>query len=291
MSAAATPRNDTAPGELARLLRDIERLDELTAHWDEQQLRILQARDSAIAALHREALTRLLRHVRNVAAARDALRAAAEDDVIYTVLRQHGLLKPSLEERVQAALTSVRPMLQMHRGDVALVAIAPPEVTVRLLGSCQGCPSSELTLSLGVEKAIKESCPEITHIRNLRGAIQTQQAEPQHAEMISPFAVTYPWLKVMRSDALGEGAAHFSQLSTHRLLLYRKGDQIKCYADACAHLGASLHGGCVQDGRITCPLHGFEYDLDTGECLTVPQVQLQVHACRTANGWIEVQPS
>src|ERR1044071_9827789 len=139
MSATAPARSDSPPEVLADLLRDIERLDQLTADWDEQQRLVLNARDAAIAALHREALVRLLRRLRRVESARDALREAAEDAVIYTVLRQHGLLKPSLEERVQEALNSVRPMLQKHEGDLTLLAVAPPEVTVRLLGSCQGC--------------------------------------------------------------------------------------------------------------------------------------------------------
>jgi Fe-S cluster biogenesis protein NfuA/nitrite reductase/ring-hydroxylating ferredoxin subunit len=286
MSAAVKNSDATAPGTLGELLRDIERLDGLTADWDEQQQRILQARDHAIAALHREALLRLLRRLRMVDSAREALREAATDEVIYTVLRQLGLLKPSLEERVRAALDSVRPMLQRHQGDVTLLAVEPPEVSVRLLGSCQGCPSSELTLSLGIEKAIKENCPEITRIRNVRGSI-----DPERAAITSPFAVTRPWLKVMRSETLHDGEVHFVQLPEHRLLLYRSGDRLKCYADACAHLGASLQEGRVHQGRITCPRHGFEYELDSGECLTVPEVQLQAHACRSAHGWIEVQPA
>jgi nitrite reductase/ring-hydroxylating ferredoxin subunit/Fe-S cluster biogenesis protein NfuA len=284
MSAAAPTRNDSAPDVLAGLLRDIARLDELTLTWDEQQRRILSARDAAIAALHREALARLLRRVQHVETAREALREAAADEVIYTVLRQHGLLKPSLEERVQEALSSVRPLLQKHQGDVTLLAIAAPEVTVRLLGSCQGCPSSGLTLSLGIEKAIKENCPEITRIRNVRGDI-----DPQRATIASPFEPA--WLQVLRSDQLQEREVRFVQLAAHRLLVYRCDDQFKCYVDACAHLGSSLQGGRVHDGRIVCPLHAFEYSLETGECLTVPQVQLQVHPCRSTNGWIEVQLS
>jgi nitrite reductase/ring-hydroxylating ferredoxin subunit/Fe-S cluster biogenesis protein NfuA len=231
-------------------------------------------------------VARLLRRVRQIETARDALREAAEDEVIYTVLRQLGLLKPSLEERVQEALNSVRPMLQKHQGDVTLLRVAAPEVSVRLLGSCQGCPSSELPLGLGIEKAIKERCPEITRVHNERASI-----DPQRADITSPFAARVAWLKVLRSEELPAGEARFVQLPAHRLLLYRTHDQVRCYADACAHLGSSLQGGQVIEGHITCPLHSFEYDLDTGECLTVPQVQLQVHPCRNVNGWIEVQPS
>jgi Fe-S cluster biogenesis protein NfuA len=59
----------------------------------------------------------------------------------------------------------VRPGLKSHNGDVELVAIKPPDtVEVRLIGTCSICPASTLTLSHGVEQAIKTLCPEIVTV-------------------------------------------------------------------------------------------------------------------------------
>ena len=54
-------------------------------------------------------------------------------------------------------------MLAAHKGDVELVDIDPDAnaVKLRLLGSCDGCPSSTVTLQMAVEKAILEAAPEI----------------------------------------------------------------------------------------------------------------------------------
>ena len=45
-----------------------------------------------------------------------------------------------------------------------------------------------------------------------------------------------------------------------------------CYAidDTCTHAGAPLSEGEVQDGKVTCPWHGADFDLKTGEALTPP---------------------
>ena len=74
-----------------------------------------------------------------------------------------------------------------------------------------------------------------------------------------------------------------------RLLLARRGGAVTCFENACAHLGLELDGGPVADGVLTCPHHGFAYDLATGECLTAPTVQLRAHAVRLVGERVEVR--
>jgi len=45
----------------------------------------------------------------------------------------------------------------------------------------------------------------------------------------------------------------------------------------------------ITDGFITCPHHGFRYALESGECLTAPEVQLQPHAVRVRGDAIELR--
>ena len=60
----------------------------------------------------------------------------------------------------------MRPFLAHHDGDVELLGIDPDAgaVKLRLLGSCDGCPSSSVTLQFAVERAIVEAAPEISRI-------------------------------------------------------------------------------------------------------------------------------
>jgi uncharacterized protein (DUF2249 family) len=71
-----------------------------------------------------------------------------------------------LNKRVQEALDEIRPYLQADGGDVELVELDPVAkvVKVRLVGACGGCPSAEMTLKGGVERAIKKHAPEIKSV-------------------------------------------------------------------------------------------------------------------------------
>jgi Fe-S cluster biogenesis protein NfuA len=60
-------------------------------------------------------------------------------------------------ETVETILGRVRPYLVADGGDVELVAIDGANVRVRLTGACAGCPSSHLTLSMGIETALREA--------------------------------------------------------------------------------------------------------------------------------------
>lgn len=73
-----------------------------------------------------------------------------------------------LRDRVEEALDSIRPALQADGGDVELIDIDEDNgiVTVQLQGACSGCPSAQITLAMGVERAIKEKVPEIKEVRS-----------------------------------------------------------------------------------------------------------------------------
>lgn len=65
-------------------------------------------------------------------------------------------------EKVIKAIDSVRPYLVADGGDVQLVDVTGDNVVkVKLLGACEGCPFSIMTLKAGIEEAIKKEWPEL----------------------------------------------------------------------------------------------------------------------------------
>ncbi|MBI5778726.1 MAG: NifU family protein [Planctomycetes bacterium] len=70
---------------------------------------------------------------------------------------------PTLQEKVEAALGKVRPMLAADGGGIELVSVDDKagDVKVKLTGACGCCPMSQMTLKMGVEKALKKEIPEI----------------------------------------------------------------------------------------------------------------------------------
>lgn len=69
-----------------------------------------------------------------------------------------------LEEQVNEALELIRPAIQMDGGDIRLVGIEGGVVTVHLMGTCETCPISPVTLKQGVERILAERVPEVTEV-------------------------------------------------------------------------------------------------------------------------------
>ena len=74
-----------------------------------------------------------------------------------------------LKERVEDALNKVRPSLQADGGDVELVDVDDSDgvVKVRLQGACAGCPMSQMTLKMGIEKILKQNVPEVSRVESV----------------------------------------------------------------------------------------------------------------------------
>ena len=76
------------------------------------------------------------------------------------------IMSEELKNRVQTVLNEVRPMLQADGGDVELVEVAEGGIVkVRLQGHCAGCPGAQMTLSMGIERKLKEEIPEVTSVQ------------------------------------------------------------------------------------------------------------------------------
>ncbi|BBP04280.1 hypothetical protein TPL01_20280 [Sulfuriferula plumbiphila] len=281
--------------ELARIASQITKLDEIAQTWDEHHAGTLSAIKSTIEALNCEAFRRLIRFLREDPACAVRLREAVRDPFVFGVLRFHGLVKDPLEHRVEAALEEVRPYLHEHGGDVELVAIrAPDTVEVRLVGACHGCPASGQTLTEGVERAIRQHCPEVQHIHQVSRPPQQQaHSDTTHhvVHFISPFAKGRDegWEPVCTLADIPDGGIFTHSHQGHELLFYRRSAVVSCMNNACAHMGMPLDGGELIEGTLRCPYHGFTYLLETGECLTVPEVQLTMHAVKVANDVISVR--
>ncbi len=76
-----------------------------------------------------------------------------------------GEVADSTKERVQSVINLIRPAVQADGGDIELVNVtATGVVQIRFHGACHGCPSSTMTLHMGIERNLREKVPEITQV-------------------------------------------------------------------------------------------------------------------------------
>ena len=73
-----------------------------------------------------------------------------------------------MREEIQAALDLVRPQLQADGGDAEIVDVSEDGVVkLRLKGACGGCPMSQMTLKMGIEKVLKAAVPEVSRVESV----------------------------------------------------------------------------------------------------------------------------
>jgi Fe-S cluster biogenesis protein NfuA len=79
--------------------------------------------------------------------------------------RTNGEAADSTKERVQSVINLIRPAVQADGGDIELVNVTELGVVqVRFHGACHGCPSSTMTLHMGIERNLREKVPEVTSV-------------------------------------------------------------------------------------------------------------------------------
>ena len=89
----------------------------------------------------------------------------SDDPAVNAQFESTMLPESEIRKRVQNLLErEVNPALGMHGGWVELIDVKRNSVYLRLGGGCQGCGSANMTLKMGIEKAIREQIPEVGEI-------------------------------------------------------------------------------------------------------------------------------
>ncbi len=153
------PQNLRATGD-----RIEQVLDELQATADPRIVDLAEELLRLVSELYGGGLARVVELAREQAPG--LIGALVDDELVASLLLVHGLHPDALDRPGGRRTGSVRPLLAAHGGDVELLGIDEDAgaVLLRLLGSCDGCPSSAGTLQGAVEGAIVEAAPEIVRI-------------------------------------------------------------------------------------------------------------------------------
>ncbi|NIO49480.1 MAG: NifU family protein [Candidatus Aminicenantes bacterium] len=69
-----------------------------------------------------------------------------------------------MKEKVEKSLDKIRPALMADGGNIELVEVKDDVVKVKLTGACGGCPMSQMTLKMGIERHLKNEIPEIKEV-------------------------------------------------------------------------------------------------------------------------------
>jgi nitrite reductase/ring-hydroxylating ferredoxin subunit len=98
--------------------------------------------------------------------------------------------------------------------------------------------------------------------------------------------------RVAKIDDVWEGEVHAVRASGKRVLLVCLEDGLRAYADRCAHLGLSMCDAKLEGHHLTCPAHGYRYDMRTGICdnVRLSSARLEAYPLRIEDGDVLVDP-
>ena len=102
-------------------------------------------------------------------------------------------------------------------------------------------------------------------------------------------APPHDWQPLCAVEDIPDGDILTRLIGGHDLVVYRNGAQVSCLPNYCPHRGWPFDGGRVRDGVLECPFHGYEFRLDTGECLTSSYLSLDPYPIRIRDGRVDVR--
>jgi Fe-S cluster biogenesis protein NfuA/nitrite reductase/ring-hydroxylating ferredoxin subunit len=249
-------------GRIETLLDEIESFEDPTARAKTAEM------VQTLLELYGEGLGRIVEMVGRLGSddLNDELLA---DELITHLLLLHGVHPIDIETRVLGALDEVRPYLESHGGNVQFLGIESDVARVRLEGSCEGCPSSTMTLKLAIEEAIQKAAPELEGVE-AEGAIE-EPSRPQMTIVAGPNLArkrkkqpeengASSWT-VVDAPGLSGGETLLREISGEPVLFLQVGEELLAYRDLCPGCGGSLELAALEGLELACPGCANRYDV------------------------------
>jgi nitrite reductase (NADH) small subunit/3-phenylpropionate/trans-cinnamate dioxygenase ferredoxin subunit len=96
------------------------------------------------------------------------------------------------------------------------------------------------------------------------------------------------FVAVCRAEDVVEGIGKVVRVHDKLVALFREGDAIRAIDDTCPHMGASLAGGCVENGVVTCSWHAWRFRLSDGAWADNPRIKIGAYSVRVEDGTVQI---
>jgi Fe-S cluster biogenesis protein NfuA/nitrite reductase/ring-hydroxylating ferredoxin subunit len=215
----------------------------------------------------------------------EVLERLVEDELVASLLVLHDLHPKDTETRVLEALDQVRPYLGSHAGGVELLGVDPEGVVwLRLEGSCDGCPSSTMTVKLAIERAIEEAAPEVTAVE-----VENLTTEPE-PKLLQIRPLRREWEVVEGLDRLAAGRLTAIEVAGTGVVVCSVAGELYAYRDRCPACGTGLAAGADLDAEVlACGSCRQRYDVRlAGRGIDHPELHLEPLPLLTGDGGVRL---
>ncbi len=265
------------------LVERVQALSSELEHLDAPSRAKAEELVAAIIELYGQGLERIFELLDESEVASTLRERLAGDGVVASLMLIHGLYPVPLDERVMEALDGVRPYMESHGGNVELLGLDDGVATIRLEGSCDGCPASSSTLELAIKQALDEAAPDLEGLI-VEGAIEDSRAKLSEGALELPMVTVAPghaetapaWHDVAGIDGVAEGELRSIEVAGLGLVVSRVDGVLLAYRDVCPGCDSELASGTLVEGLLACPACERSYFLPrAGRSVDEERLQLQ----------------
>ena len=93
---------------------------------------------------------------------------------------------------------------------------------------------------------------------------------------------------VARIEAVPEVGGKEFEVDGKRICIFKHDGEVFATAALCPHKGVPLAVGCVENGAVICAMHGWEFDLRTGNCRNVPGQEVRTYPVQIQDGEVRI---
>jgi Fe-S cluster biogenesis protein NfuA/nitrite reductase/ring-hydroxylating ferredoxin subunit len=248
----------------------IARVQELTGRLedleDDSCRELAEELTGAVVQMYGAGLERIIELIED----KDTRGRLARDELVAGLLMIHDLYPVPLEERVMAALDSVRPYMESHGGDIELLGFEEGVVKLRLEGSCKSCRASSSTLELAVRQALQEAAPDLLGM-DVEGVVEEEAGITGTPLPLVNGAPSWHTLDIEPPARLT-----VTNIQQTPLLVANVDGTLLAYRNSCVSCNSDLADAALDGGALSCPGCGRRYFLpQAGRSMDDDHLQLE----------------
>jgi len=277
----------TAFDQLNILLESIEQ------HPEEAVRNHVRALVYTLLDLHHGALQRITEIVSAQPTGEKILQEMNDDELVQAVLMIHELMAQPLETRIENALEIARQQLKIYGADVELVEVRNGVASLKLFGGASTANVSTTILKAEIEHALHEHTPDLLNVEYEDTIAPTRppklvQILPRQAVQDKSATKEF-YMPIIRADQVPDNKLRVVETGGINLLLCNVAGTVYAFQNACAEDSSALDASVLEDGVLTCPCHGYQFDVrQRGRSLTDANLRLDSLPMRVENEVVKV---
>lgn len=259
---------------IEKIAQQIDKLLEEFRNENEEIKEKVKRLIELIEEFNRIGLIKIVKKLKEDEIGKKLLLELVKEPEVYALFLKYGIVKPDKKSQVAMLIEKIKPYIKSHGGDIEFVDVQGDTLIVKMFGSCVGCSQIGETLQRGILELVQQQFPEIKNIRVIPVRSSTSTGKEK---------------RVFPLEELREGEIHRYKDEEVDVIIIPLNGNIYAYYNACPHQGLGMENGSLRGEVLTCPWHGFQYLVTTGECITANYLQLEPVEVSVRDGWIWVK--